>query len=245
MMAPLHQWSDHAGKTVHWLAPDTPQAYQQNLQHPENFSMLKAFGWIDTEISYTFNQQGFRTDEFDPRPCWAALGCSFTQGTGVSQEHRWTDVVSDHLGVYGWNLGVAGCAGDTCYRIAKYWLPRLRPRFVVYLEPRYNRTEIHMMSQPVPAIINWAHDSAHWSGTYTRHLLTQEENFEINAEKNREAIRSLCLQLRIPLLIYEPNAFITLIPPTERDLARDLLHAGRRTQQAFAEVVRKDIYDKT
>jgi hypothetical protein len=245
MTAPLHQWSDHANKTIAWLPPDSQQAYQQHVKDPESRRLLETFGWLDSQIQYSFNAHGFRTDEFDPRPNWVALGCSFTQGTGVNQQDRWTDIVSDQLGLHCWNLGVAGAAGDTCYRIARYWLPKLRPRFVVYLEPRYNRTEMKIMDQDVPAIINWAYDSHHWSGTYTRHLLAEPDNFDINAEKNRESIRSMCLQLQIPILIYAPNDFVDLIPSSQRDLARDLLHAGRRNQRAWAEVVRKDIHDKT
>lgn len=242
MTAPLHQWSDHASTTIKWLAPDSEENYKKHLKDDEHKQLLEIFGWIDADIDYTFNSEGFRTAEFDPRPNWMALGCSFTQGTGVNEADRWTDVISDQLGVHCWNLGVAGAAGDTCYRIAKHYIPKLLPRFVVYLEPRYNRTELFSSMQDAPLVLNWAYDHTHWSGPYVKELILHEENLTLAGEKNREAIRSICLQHNIPLIVYQPDAYVSLVEDKKQhDLGRDLLHPGRLNNQAFAQVVAKDI----
>jgi hypothetical protein len=242
MTAPLHQWSKHAGTTIKWLSPDSEEAYNKHLANTEHARLLNLFGWVDVDIEYTFNSEGFRVDEFDSRSNWMAIGCSFTQGTGVNVQDRWTTAVSQEIKLHCWNLGIAGAAGDTCFRVAKHYVPKLLPKFVVYLEPRYNRTEIISSQSHAPLVLNWAYDYKNWSGTYIKELLLNEENLNLAAEKNREAIRSICLQHNIPLIVYAPDAYCTLIRDEKQiDLGRDLLHPGRLNNRAFAQVVAKDV----
>lgn len=242
MTKPLHQWSHQAGATIAWLPPDSRENYRKNIADPEKKHMLESFGWVGVNISYQFNSDGFCTDEFDSRPNWVAIGCSFVQGTGINRHDRWTELAAGQLGLHCWNLGVAGCAGDTCYRVAQYYVPKLKPKFVVYLEPRYNRSEMKIISSPVPSIINWAHDYASWEGTYVKQLLSDPVNLEIAAEKNREAIRSICQQHNIPLIVYPPDAYHSKIKDNALlDKGRDLLHPGRLNNQAFAQVVAEDV----
>ena len=41
-------------------------------------------GWDRPEaITYKFNSEGFRCEEFDDSPCLVALGCSFTFGNAL------------------------------------------------------------------------------------------------------------------------------------------------------------------
>jgi protoheme ferro-lyase len=75
-MKPLHAWSSYAGQTVNWISPDTKEAYQQRISDPVKRLMLQQFGWVDQHIDYTFNSDGFRTDEFDDRPNFVTIGCS-------------------------------------------------------------------------------------------------------------------------------------------------------------------------
>jgi hypothetical protein len=238
-MKPLHAWSSYAGQTVHWISPDSKENYQQHMNDPAKRSMLQQFGWVGQSIDYTFNSDGFRTQEFDSRENFVALGCSFTQGTGVAEHERWTSVLSQHLGIWCWNLGIAGAAGDTCYRMARYYLTQLRPRFVVFLEPRNNRIELHAAPDQPPHLINWTYDQHNWgSGTFVKTLLAHDENLEIRAEKNRAAIAHVCDQLGIPVVMYAPNDYRDLVADkTQLDLGRDLLHPGRLNNQAFAQVV--------
>ena len=242
MTAPLHQWSEFASTTIKWLSPDSEENYKKHLKDAESKRLLDMFGWVDVDIDYTFNSEGFRIDEFDSRPSWMAIGCSFTQGTGVNIQDRWTTVVSNDIDLHCWNLGIAGAAGDTCYRTVRHYVPKLLPKFVVYLEPRYNRAELMTSMEPAPLVLNWAYDYKNWNGPYVKELLLNEGNLELAAEKNREAIRSICLQHNIPLIVYQPDAYVSLVEDkTQHDLARDLLHPGRLNNKAFAQVVAKDI----
>ena len=141
-----------------------------------------------------------------------------------------------------WNLGVPGASGDCCYRVAKHYIPVLNPEFVVMLEPRYNRIELHDSEAEYPHTINFAHDTDPWGKSlYVKKWLLNERNMELHAEKNRAAIAHLCSELNIPFFVFGPNDFIDLTPTHLQDLGRDLLHAGRKNNLAFAEVVHQHI----
>lgn len=244
-MIPLHSSTEHAGRTIGWLAPDTEKQYQQNSADPDQRQLLQQFGWIDQHIKYSFNSHGFRTVEFDSRENFVAIGCSFTQGTGVHQHQRWTDCLSQQLDLWCWNLGVAGAASDTCYRIARYYLDVLKPKFVVFLEPRPNRMELHGDPGELPYLINWAYDVANWGGgSFVKTMLANDENLELRAEKNRAAIAYLCWSRNIPFFAYEPDAYLTCVDRTKRDLGRDLLHPGVENNRAFADFLYKDITNR-
>ena len=238
-MKPLHAWSSYAGQTVQWISPDSKENYQQHINDPAKKLMLQQFGWIDQHIDYTFNSDGFRTDEFDTRPNFVVIGCSFTQGVAVNRSETWAQLVSDQLGLSVYNLGVSGASADTCYRIIKYYAPILKPQFVIFLEPRGNRTELHYDPDQPPHLINWAYDAGSWGNSvYTKTWLSNEVNMQLHAEKNRAAVAHVCASLDIPLIMYAPNDYVDLVADkTQLDLGRDLLHPGRLNNAAFAKVV--------
>jgi hypothetical protein len=242
MTWPLHDGTEHAGQVLEWLAPDTQQRYQDNLRDAKTRSMLESFGWIDSYITYDFNSHGFREQEFAIGDAWMALGCSFTQGTGVYLHQRWTSVVAELIGVRCWNLGLAGASLDTCYRVARYYLPVLRPKFVVVLEPRPNRMEVYDHREQ-PYQINWAYDAPHWgAGLLGRAWVADERNMLERAERTRAAIRWLAHEQGIPVIFYEPDAYRDRVEDhQQRDLGRDLLHPGVLNNTAFAHIVAKDI----
>jgi hypothetical protein len=242
-MKPLHAWSSHAGQTIQWISPDSKENYQQHMSDPAKRSMLQQFGWVDQHIDYTFNSDGFRTHKFDGRDNFVTIGCSFTQGVAVNRENTWAELVSDQLGLSVYNLGISGASADTCYRIIKYYAPVLNPQFVVFLEPRGNRTELHHDPDRPPHLINWAYDAESWgNSTYIKTWLSNDANMQLHAEKNRAAILYVCAELDIPVVMYKPNDYVDLITDkTQIDLGRDLLHPGRLNNRAFAQVVAKDV----
>lgn len=244
-MKPIHDWSYVAGQTIHWMSPDTKENYQRHLNDSAKRHMLQQFGWVDQHIDYTFNSDGFRTDEFDDRPNFVTIGCSFTQGVAVNRSDTWAQLVSDQLGLSVWNLGVAGASADTCYRIIKHYAPILKPKFVVLLEPRYNRVELHYSDHQKPYSINWAYDAESWGNSgYLKTWLSNDYNMQLYAEKNRASIAHVCNKLDIPVVMYAPNDYIDLVADkTQLDLGRDLLHPGRLNNRAFAQVVYNHVKD--
>jgi len=244
-MKPLHTWSNYAGQTIDWISPDSKENYQQHMNDPGNRKLLQLFGWEHQQIKYTFNSDGFRTNEFGVGPNFVTIGCSFTQGVGVHREDTWAQLVSDQLGLPVYNLGISGASSDTCYRIIKHYAPILKPQFVVLLEPRINRTELHHNAGQPPHVINWAYDTASWGNSvYTKTWLSNDTNMQLHAEKNRAAIAHVCSKLDIPVVMYAPNDYVDLVTDkTQLDLGRDLLHPGRLNNRAFAQVVYNRVKD--
>lgn len=244
-MKPLHAWSSYAGQTINWISPDSKENYQKHMNDPASHALLQAFGWADQHIDYTFNSDGFRTHEFDNRPNFVTIGCSFTQGVAVNREDTWAQLVSDQLGLSVYNLGISGASSDTCYRIIKYYAPILKPQFVIFLEPRHNRTEVHHDIHQPPYVINWAYDASSWgNSSYTKTWLSNDANMQLHAEKNQAAIAHVCASLDIPVVMYKPNDYIDLVTDkTQHDLGRDLLHPGRLNNRAFAQVVYSHVKD--
>jgi hypothetical protein len=97
-----------------------------------------------------------------------------------------------------------------------------------------------------PFQINWAYDAAHWgSGNLGRVWVADDRNLQIRAEKTRAAIQWLAHQQGIPVIVYEPDAYLTQVSDhRQHDLGRDLLHPGVLNNRAFADVVVKDIESK-
>lgn len=240
MTLPIHSNSQYKNTQLAWAATDTLEGYNKNLQSSRQRYLLETFGWIDSVIDYEYNSHGFRTPEFDDRENFISLGCSFTEGVGLPIEKTWHHQLETMLGLPGWNLGVSGAGLDTCYRLARYYISLLKPKFVVLLEPYYNRFELHC-NDPLPWIINPA-NSGFWSDNhYVKSWVADSTNMEIAAEKNIYAIKYICQQLNIKLYHYEPDVFPNSVPKEQYDLARDLLHPGAKVNLEFAKNVYNDI----
>jgi hypothetical protein len=239
----LHMFSEHANSTIKWISPDDQERYKSNLSNPTSRQQLDNFNWIDVDIDYQFNSDGFRGENFTQGECLAALGCSFTFGVGVNYKDTWINKIEEKLGIRCWNLGVSGAAGDTCYRIAKAYLSKLNPKVVVYLEPRYNRVELFTGSNKIPNLVNWAYDYANYGGgVYVKEWLAVDQNQQLYAEKNRLSIKMLCQDIGAEVISYKPKDFVELVKNKQMlDLGRDLLHPGRLNHIAFSEVVIDDI----
>jgi hypothetical protein len=77
---------------LQWLPSDTEELFIKNKE--KRLEELKTGGWLNTEIEYSFNNYGFRSEEFDTTPSILYLGCSFTVGIGLRIEHTWPYLVS-------------------------------------------------------------------------------------------------------------------------------------------------------
>ena len=224
---PYHRRIVSAGTIQKWSDYDTKELFDQNCKISENFQKLKAFGWLDTEVEYKYNKQGFRSIEFDlTLSAGLALGCSYTEGIGIHNKDTWVSVLSNKIQHPIYNLGVGASAMDTVYRIAEYWIPVLKPKFVVMACPGKYRLEI-----------------CDYNGNYrtyfpridTDSILYKEwimntENSNKNFAKNLSAIKYICSQYNIPIAY-----IIDTWEAMERDTsARDLSHAGANANFNFA-----------
>ena len=229
-MLSQHRNTQLANTTQLWYGCDSEEAFGTHLSDPTSRAQLVATGWIETEITYKFNKQGFRSIEFDTNIfAGMALGCSFTQGVGVLQEQAWPSIVSKKIQYPIWNLGIGGGSMDTVFRLLDYWLPILKPKFVLVACPLKYRIEIcnstGIFKNYLPAHIPRNEQSALY-----KEWIIHDANSDLNFKKNLLAITSLCNQHSIPL--HELSVDKDFISDHK---ARDLMHPGAQSHCDFAD----------
>ena len=243
-------------RTSVWAQFDTEERYNDHMSKPNKRQQLLENNWIDKEIIYRFNSRGFRTPEFTDKENFLVLGCSFTCGIGLPEEMMWANLLSKFVGFDVWNLGVGGSGSDTCYRIADHYIPKLRPRYVVMLEPEHSRTEIfanvNSMVVGLPQTLSPHFDYIHpllTNNTYMKNWWMHDENSQIRAQKCVQAIAYLCYKYHVEFYHYKTNDFLSqtfwkLLPDILVDVGRDLSHPGPDANQRFAKQVYEDIINK-
>ena len=179
-------------------------------------------------IEYRFNAQGFRCDNdndvLEPHTANMYLGCSNTLGIGVNLYETWCQHVNDRVGGTMLNMGQAGGAAETCYRLAAHWIPIVRPRAVYMLSPPATRREF-WMSNTVVEIIGPR-------STIPKHMVSEQE-IQINRERVVSAINSVCASHSIPFRYVYLHPIIRdwgKMP----DVGRDGTHPGPKTHKMLA-----------
>lgn len=241
--APWHPGINDAGKISEFMPTDTKEGFEKLCQVPEYREYFRQHGWLEPgAITYKINSYGFRCDEFDDRDCILALGCSFTIGIGLPVESTWPQIVGKQLGLVPYTMAWGGQSSDTCFRLAEYWIPRLRPKAVFMLAPPASRFEL-IRASGVPPIENYMPQSESHSATeidnFLKHWHTMEENARLNQKKNKLAIRAMCAEIDIPFLVYD--AFDHMAWSRESvGYARDRMHAGPKGHERLAGIMLND-----
>jgi hypothetical protein len=228
-LTPSHFGKFHAGNELEWLPTDTKENYEKLIQDPENCKYFAEMGWDQPgAITYKLNSHGFRCDEFSSGPYVVALGCSFTVGIGLPLHDTWAYKVGEALNLKVANLGWGGYSADTCYRLAEYWVPELRPDYVCMLAPPESRFELLLEdSQNLPFEVFLPGGNSQFYNSndqYINHWFLNDENAKINQRKNILAVRQLCSDLNIPCTVI--NALGNMHWNAEVGYARDYMHAG-------------------
>lgn len=239
---PWHCGIYHAGQTVEWMPTDTRENFEKLIKDPQHREYFKQYGWLDPlAITYKINQEGFRCEEFvDDVPCMIALGCSYTFGTGLPVEDLWSTIVGSALGLRVYNLAWGGNSIDTCFRLARYWIPKLRPTVVMMLTPPMARIELLTISgtsPPSEVFLPVSHSSLFNSNdVFLKHWFGNEENHCINQEKNMLAIESIARNNSAKYAVAESDNEAAC----SRDIvgyARDYMHTGPAGHKMIAELL--------
>jgi hypothetical protein len=233
MIPPATEWPRHrnshlANTTQLWYGMDSQKTFNQNCNDNKKLKILKNLGYLDNPITYTFNSQGFRSVEFDvATSVGMAIGCSFTQGVGVANYQAWPAVASKKLACPIYNLGVGAASMDTVFRLINYWLPILKPKFLLVACPSMNRMEFF---EPNGQIID--NLPGHPGQSFYKKWLMNPNNAKFSFTKNLLAITALCLQNNVAMAdLTVDNDFVSDCK------ARDLCHPGSDAHEIFADAI--------
>jgi hypothetical protein len=246
--APWHFGTPYAGQTLNWLPTDTQECFNRMIQDPEHVNYFRSQGWLKSNaITYKINSHGFRSPEFEgDDPCMISLGCSYTAGIGLPVESIWPVLVGNKLNLKTYNLAWGGTATDTCFRMAEYWIPQLKPRLVCMLTPPPARVEIAQDQHDIPVeVILPNHETGHGRqmDAYLMHWFLNDENARVNNVKNKLAIAEICRQNNVKFLVLDANVEMSK-SRAEVGYARDYMHAGPVGHQMVADKFLQKYYDQ-
>lgn len=213
-----------ANKELDWLPMDSEDRYQENLKFKSD--VLKRYGWLNSKFTYKFNSHGFRCDEFDNTPSIVFLGCSFTVGIGLPLEATWPSIVSNKLGLACYNLGIGGASNDTSFRLASYYLEKIKPKIVVFCQTYPSRMEVFKETGP---IANIAEELPEF---YLNYWTKNFYNLDLLRKKNALAIKQLANDIDAKFVQISVDNFQPFA-----DFARDLAHPGVQANIKGSELV--------
>jgi hypothetical protein len=220
----------YSSNTVAWIPSDTEENFHSNMANPLQRAKIEEAGWTEQNISYTFNAHGFRSEEFGDGESVMFLGCSLTAGVGVDLESSWAHIVSESLGLRRYNLGVGGGSADMCFRLAAFWIPRLRPRYVCMLTPNVGRMEILTEDDDLLYLPNRAEEE------FYLNWLSNDVNMDMNRLKNQIGIRHICEENDAKLFeITVEDTMAKRMVQGKNTWARDLMHPGREWNVSMAQ----------
>ena len=233
MKFPVHLNSRFAGSVVTWHGSDSEKFFKKNTQNPAKLAYLEQMGWSDpTAINYKFNSHGFRCDEFSETDNFIAIGCSYTQGIGLPLELTWPAILGKKLNLTPYNLGIGGTGADTCFRLLDYYLPLLKPKFIVFLCPPEARIEILLNGESEVFIPESMSPRYNPGDFYLSNWFMHQDNYKTNRRKNIMACKYLAYQYDTKILVSAVDEW----PVTASiGFARDFLHAGPAAQELFVE----------
>lgn len=225
-----------ANQTLEWLGEDNLENFNKHSQHPDTQQRLKDAGWFDKKITYQFNSIGYRGPEVvDTGDYFMSVGCSFTFGTAIQTEQRYTDIIAEKTGLKSYNFGVQGGCDDTSFRLALTWLDKLTPQFLIFQNTFPQRFEVIDDQWGVIYGINAALGGSvpKDHGLMYKQILTTEANEQIRARKNQLAIRELCQEKGIRLI---EISYIDFLKAHDSN-ARDMHHPGAQANRSVAEII--------
>ena len=240
---PWHPGVTSAGQIFEWMPTDTKDRFEDLMNQQQHRLYFQEKGWDKPKaITYNINKYGFRCAEFETdTKCLVALGCSYTQGIGLPVETLWPEVVGQAMCLRVYNLAWGGTSADTCFMLAKFWLPVLRPTLVVMAAPPKNRFDIIRAAgyPEMHTMMPNTTDGEFGNDTILKHWLGNERNQDLNNAKNKLAVQAICNNLNIACLTYDAHEYFAR-SREEVEYARDHMHAGPRGHKMFAERILDD-----
>ena len=224
-------YKDYCG---YWAENDDENLYDYNIKHRYNDMQLN--GWLDAKsaIVYQFNSWGFRSTEFNSTGGIMFLGCSHVAGIGLPEIDTFSHIVSNRLNLDLYRMGVGGGSNDAAFRIADYWIPRLKPSVVVLVQTYNWRLELLTVDRIYN--INTGHSTEYTNSAYYRTFVSTEENGKLLQKKNCYAVQQLCKAHNSKFITIEADS--NMFRSAESlGYARDLAHIGKKGNQYLANII--------
>jgi hypothetical protein len=232
----LANGKNSCGTKRYWMEPnDLETDWQKHKQDPNKYRYLESHSWLDPKsIVYDLNDFGFR--EVNPMGKYdgIALGCSYTFGHALPEDVIWCRRLESMLDIRIANLGVNGACISACFRIIRYWLPRLQPKWIFLLTPHLNRVEIINSREANTMEVVPYHPVDHLNDQFLKQYWMTDYNALLERDRSILAIQYLAQQHQCRLITLPvEHAEDHFWPP--HDLARDFSHPGKIFQQNVAD----------
>lgn len=124
---------DLIDKELLWYGEDNYKNFKLNKR-------LLNSKYIEKEITYKFNQNGYRSKNFDEvdNDFVLIFGCSHTEGVGLHNEDIWCNQLCDRIGIDRINLGKSGTGADIQYINTMQYIKNNypKPKLVIYQWPQ-------------------------------------------------------------------------------------------------------------
>lgn len=142
-----HNLKNRKNSSKDWLFNLNHHEFLKNIQ---NYPALKTYK--PEKVSYEFNSLGFRSIEFENNnsafPKILYGGCSYTEGTFISQEHIWGNILNSLLfnnsNMPFYNCGLLGNSINAIVRqlIVLLNISNFKPDLIILCLPSFERNEI-------------------------------------------------------------------------------------------------------
>lgn len=211
----------YGGQTVQWCNTDTPENLNKNSYKDD---------WKNTDITYIFNEQGFRTYDLVSlvkQPVHIALGCSHTLGVGMPADSIWPTLIEKSTGVTTLNLGIGGGSTDCVSRILLNVSSLYDVQTVFIAWPDLARFEKYFPN----SIHNMQSHSAGTEDVWNMSDAQSSQRFY----KNQAIVHVLSKMHNFLVKEVDANDIISKYRPDQR--ARDGMHPGFEAHKEFAETL--------
>jgi hypothetical protein len=227
----------YKNQSLKWLHPDSHEKYIKHLAIPEKRELLEKNGWLDNEIEYHINEDGFRYDGGSDTSFLSNqggvlyLGCSITFGVGVSLEDTWSWKLHQRKfpDKRYMNMGLPGQGVETYYRILKSYIGIVKPDVIIctypwangrseLFNPNQSRWHSQFMSMVVGHMQVTMTDGHSDPDAFTRMSLYSPEPAILRAMKHHDAIRWMCQENNAKLLWLNMKQMARLVHMTRTNL---------------------------
>lgn len=201
--------------------------------------------YLNNPISYSYNEYGHRSksiSDIDLDNYIIFTGCSHTEGIGLELEKTYPYLVSKKLGVDYYNLALAATGIDVLEYNLLTWFAKVKqkPKCVVIQWPDHTRFASYQEGY------NLLHERSSWSDDpVDKSLIINGEDIGMFYARKELSRRLIAQTIDVPLHTFNYGGQaaygINSNKLRQVDKARDLSHAGIKSNENFAELIYETI----